>query len=68
MIPKNVYYGKPNGLHGEFFYIEINGINELSDGKFNWKSTKAKSVGLKTKLQQTIDKLTSIPNAFYAKI
>ena len=59
-IPKNVYYGKPNGLHGEFFYIEINGINDLSDGKFNWKSTKSKSVNLKNKLELTIQKLSEL--------
>jgi len=63
-IPKNIYYGKPSGLHGDFFYIELISINALCiDGKkYNWKSTKSKSVSLKLKLQQTIDKLIELKN------
>ena len=63
-IPKNIYYGKPNGLHGDFFYIELKGIPSLCpDGKkYTWKSTKSKSVDLKIKLQQTIDKLFELKN------
>jgi hypothetical protein len=63
-IPKNIYYGKPNGLHGDFFYIELKGIPTLcQDGKkYNWKSTKSKAVDLKLKLQQTIDKLFELKN------
>ena len=63
-IPKNIYYGKPSGLHSDFFYIELKGIPSLCvDGKkYNWKSTKSKSVDLKLKLQQTIDKLIELKN------
>lgn len=63
-IPKNIYYGKPNGLHGDFFYIELKGITSLciNDKKYNWKSTKSKAVSLKYKLQQTIDKLIELKN------
>jgi hypothetical protein len=63
-IPKNIYYGKASGLHGDFFYIELKGIPSLCiDGKkFNWKSTKSKAVSLKLKLQQTIDKLMELKN------
>jgi hypothetical protein len=65
-IPKNVYYGKPLGLHGDFFYIELKGIPSLCiDGKkYNWKSTKSKSISLKNKLQQTIDKLIELKNEY----
>jgi len=63
-IPKNVYYGKPNGAHGEFFYIEIKGIQSFHDGKFVWKSTKSKSVSLKVKLLETIDKLKSLKQEY----
>jgi hypothetical protein len=65
-IPKNIYYGKPSGLHGDFFYIELKGINSLCpDGKkYNWKSTKSKSVDLQVKLQQTIDKLMELKNQY----
>jgi len=61
-IPKNIYYGKPSGQHGDFFYIELKGIQSLCPNgkKFNWKSTKSKSVNLKLKLQQTIDKLIEL--------
>jgi hypothetical protein len=64
LIPKNIYYGKPSGLHGDFFYIELKGIPALCiDGKkYNWKSTKSKAVNLKLKLQQTIDKLIQLKN------
>jgi hypothetical protein len=63
-IPKNIYYGKPNGLHGDFFYIELKGIPSLCpDGKkYSWKSTKSKAIALKLKLQQTIDKLFELKN------
>jgi len=63
-IPKNIYYGKPSGLHGDFFYIELKGIPSLctNDKKFNWKSTKSKSINLKLKLQQIIDKLIELKN------
>ena len=65
-IPKNVYYGKPNGLHGEFFYIEFLGIPVLcpNNKKFNWKSTKSKSVSLIVKLQQTINKLAELKSIY----
>ena len=55
-IPKNIYYGKASGLHGDFFYIELKGIPSLcqNGAKYNWKSTKSKSVNLKLKLQWRI--------------
>jgi hypothetical protein len=58
-LPKNVYYGKPSGAHGEFFYIEVRGVKELGD-KFTWKSTKSNKVSLKIKLQETIDKMKDL--------
>ena len=65
-IPKNIYYGKPSGLHGDFFYIELKGIVELCTNgkKYNWKSTKSKIVNLKIKLQQTIDKLLELKSIY----
>jgi len=65
-IPKNIYYGKPSGLHGDFFYIELKSIPSLCiDGKkYNWKSTKSKSVDLTIKLKQTIDKLNELKNQY----
>jgi len=63
-IPKNVYYGKSNGAHGDFFYIEIKGIPSFHDSKFVWKSTKSKSVTLKVKLLETIDKLDSLKEEY----
>ena len=58
-MPKNVYYAKPNGPHGEYFYIEIRGVQELGD-RFLWKSTKSNKVSLKIKLQETIDKMMEL--------
>ena len=65
-IPKNVYYAKPCGLHGEFFYIELKGIPVIClDGKkYLWKTTKSKSVDLKIKLQQVINKLIELKNTY----
>lgn len=65
-IPKNVYYGKPSGLHGDFFYIELKSILSLciGDKKYNWKTTKSKNVSLKIKLQQAIDKLNELKNTY----
>lgn len=61
MIPKNVYYGKPNGLHSDFFYIELK-IKEPDN--FNWKTTKSKNVSLKMKLQMAKDKLSELKNQY----
>ena len=58
-LPKNVYYGKPSGAHGEHFYIEVRGVKELGD-KFTWRSTKSTKVSLKIKLQETIDKIKQL--------
>jgi hypothetical protein len=58
-MPKNVYYAKPNGPHGEYFYIEIKGVQELGD-RFLWKSTKSNKISLKIKLQETIDKIKEL--------
>lgn len=66
MIPKNIYYGKPSGAHGDFFYIELKSIPSLciEGKKYNWKSTKSKNVSLNIKLQQTIDKLNELKNTY----
>lgn len=64
MIPKNVYYCKPNGNHGDCFSIELKGIKELNDGKFIWKSTKSKAISLVIKLRETLDKLTILKNQY----
>ena len=65
-IPKNVYYGKPNGAHGDFFYIEVKGIKNLGkdNKKYSWKSTKSKNVSLKVKLQQVVDKLKELAQTY----
>jgi hypothetical protein len=65
-IPKNVYYGKPNGAHGDFFYIEVKGIKNLCEDnkKYSWKSTKSKNVSLKVKLQQVVDKLKELAQTY----
>lgn len=49
-IPTNIYYRKPQGLHGDRFYVEI----KYSDPPFLKDSTSSKSIDLKTKLQQAI--------------
>ena len=52
-IPKNIYYKKPEGLHGDRFYLEI----KFTDPPFKWFSSSSKKINLKTKLQQAILKL-----------
>lgn len=52
-IPTNIYYKKPEGLHGDRFYIEI----KYSDPPFRYFSSSSKNIDLQTKLQQTILKL-----------
>jgi hypothetical protein len=49
-IPTNIYYRKPQGLHGDRFYVEIPYV----DPPFLKDSTSSKSIDLKTKLQQAI--------------
>lgn len=65
-IPKNIYYAKSIGLHGDYFYIEFKGIPTLcpDEKKYTWKSTKSKSVDLQIKLQQTINKLIELKNTY----
>ncbi len=60
MIPKNVWYIKPNGNHGDGFCIEIKGIPALNNGHFIWKSSRSNKILLKIKLQETILKLEEI--------
>ena len=62
-MPKNVYYAKQNGPHGEHFYIEIRGVKDLGE-KFVWKSTKSNKVSLKIKLQETIDKMMELRDQY----
>jgi len=52
-IPKNIYYKKPEGLHGDRFYLEI----KFTNPPFKWFSSSSKQINLQTKLQQTILKL-----------
>ena len=58
-IPKNVYYGKPNGGHGDFFYIEIRGTKSLGE-KFVWKTSKSKNMLLSAKFNDVIEKLNEL--------
>jgi hypothetical protein len=60
MIPRNVWYIKPNGRHGDGFCIEIKGVQTLNEGHFTWKSTRSTKESLKVKLQETIIKLEEI--------
>jgi hypothetical protein len=60
MIPRNVWYIKPNGRHGDGFCIEIKGVQTLNEGRFTWKSTRSTKVSLKVKLQETKLKLQEI--------
>jgi hypothetical protein len=50
-IPKHVWYIKPNGAHGERFGID------LKTEKIKWKTTSAKNVSLKDKLQSAKNQL-----------
>jgi hypothetical protein len=52
-IPTNIYYRKPEGLHGDRFYIDI----KFSEFPFTWYSTSSKSIDLQTKLQHAILRL-----------
>jgi hypothetical protein len=62
MIPRNVWYIKPNGKHGDGFCIEIKGVQTLNEGHFTWKSTRSTKISLKVKLQETKLKLQEIIN------
>jgi hypothetical protein len=62
MIPRNIWYIKPNGKHGEGFCIEIKGVKTLNEGHFTWKSTRSTKISLKVKLQETKLKLEEIIN------
>jgi hypothetical protein len=50
-IPKHIWYIKANGYHGDRFGIDL--ITE----DIKWKTTSAKSVSLKDKLQAAIQQL-----------
>jgi len=56
-IPRNIYYMKPNGHHGDRFVIELKG---LPDGDMEWKSTSSKSISLLEKLNQAKAKLIEL--------
>ena len=56
-IPRNIYYMKPNGHHGDRFVVELKG---LPDGDVEWKSTSSKSISLLEKLNQAKGKLNEL--------
>ena len=56
-IPRNIYYMKPNGHHGDRFVVELKG---LPDGDIEWKSTSSKSIPLLEKLNQAKAKLNEL--------
>jgi hypothetical protein len=56
-IPRNIYYMKPNGHHGDRFVIELKG---LPDGDVEWKSISSKSISLHEKLNQAKAKLNEL--------
>jgi hypothetical protein len=64
MIPRNVWYIKQNGRHGDGFCIEIKGVKTLDEGDYTWKSTRSTKVSLKVKLQETKLKLQEISNNY----
>jgi len=60
-IPKNIYYRKASGAHGERFSIDI----KLGDGnRIRVETTKSKSIDLKTKLKFAILKLEEIKKTY----
>jgi hypothetical protein len=48
-LPTYVWYMKPNGSHGERFWISI--------GEYQWKTTSAKGISLNDKLEEAKDHL-----------
>jgi len=67
-IPKNIYYKKSSGAHGDQFYIEIRTPEIVSilcsddedRNKFRWFGTKSKTLDLRVKLQHAINKLEEL--------
>lgn len=57
-IPKNIYYKKGDGNHGDSFVVEIKSIPEIVNNpkknSFIKKTTKSKNVSLKEKLAEAI--------------
>ena len=59
-IPKNVWYGKPNGKHGEFFCFQIKGLTSVDGGEIVKYSTKSTKVSLEIKLKQIISLMDNL--------
>lgn len=59
-VPSNIWYGKADGLHGDFFCLEIKGIPTLGDGKYIKKSPKSKKLSLKSKLIFIVNHLNEL--------
>jgi hypothetical protein len=79
-IPKNIYYKKASGVHGDQFYIEIKtpeivqilcpqnkDDEDLVAPRFRWFGTKSKTLDLRVKLQHAINKLQEL-KATYPQI
>lgn len=73
-IPKNIYYKPASGVHGDQFYIEIKTPeiveilcpkqdDDLVTSRFRWFGTKTKTLDLRVKLQNAINKLQEIKTA-----
>lgn len=70
-IPKNIYYKAGSGAHGDLFYIEIKTpeiiaiLNPVTADnpvslKYKWFGTKSKTLDLRVKLEQAINKLEEL--------
>lgn len=62
-MPKNIWYIKPNGKHGDGFEVELkNGIKEINNNEdtYKFRTCRNKNISLKIKLQQAIDHLKEL--------
>ena len=62
-IPKRIYYAKPYGNHGDYFYIELKNVS-FSDKKYVWKTSKSTKIPLINKFKEALDKLDELINTY----
>lgn len=63
-LPRNIWYGKPNGKHGEFLCFEVKGLKSVLCGTIKIKSTTSKSLSLKEKLYDIMSKIEDIKKKY----
>lgn len=68
MIPRCVWYAKPNGGHGGAFILQIKGVEGIPKEDTYFRSSRSNKLANTVKLQQVIDKIKELKEKYPNKL